>query len=149
MAQVATNNWIADCKRLKVNAPVVSRKTEIGAGPSNWTMTYVMPISSFRAMGETFWGYSMPSSVFNADMHARTHAHPSTSKSLADHKLEIYQRIICELIATFEVDDETISTAIAPASRRGNQHTPASRTAESRIGRGSKHDRKAPDRPAA
>jgi len=89
----------------------------------------------------------MPSSVFNADMHARTLLHTSKAKSLADHKLEIYQRIISELIVTFEVDDETISTGRTPAYRRENQQTAASRIAESHSRRRLKHDRKA--RPAA
>ncbi|MBV8674249.1 MAG: hypothetical protein JOZ33_12505 [Acidobacteriaceae bacterium] len=43
-------------------------------------------------------------------MHVRTRLRRSTEKSLADHKLEIYRRIICELIATFEVDDETVES---------------------------------------
>ncbi len=38
-------------------------------------------------------------------MHVARPVHTLTKKSLADHKLEIYRRIICELIAT-EIDDD-------------------------------------------
>jgi hypothetical protein len=60
-------------------------------------------------------------------MRARRPVYTSTRKSLADHKLEICQRIICELIATFEVDDDTTdagSEQVAPSLTRKKRRRP-------------------------
>ena len=88
-------------------------------------MTYVIPIAAFWWWAERSGGYSMPSSICKVDiMHARTRVHTSTKKSLADHKLEIYRRVICELIAC-ELDDKTIESGPTTASGNGDGRTAA------------------------
>ena len=76
-------------------------------------------------------------------MRARRPAHTSTNKSLADHKLEICRRIICELIATLEIDDDTTaagSEQVAPSLTPTKRGRPTFRTAK-----GGKHHHDPPD----
>lgn len=74
----------------------------------------------------------MPYSILRVTlMRARRPVYTSTKKSLADHKLEICRRIICELIATFEVDDDIAdpgSEQVAPLFDSEKTPAPTSRT---------------------
>ena len=138
-AYIATSRWIADCRvRCDLGSKFSSRNQ---SWPTRLDNDLRNPHCRYLVMGGTFWGYSMPSSICKVDsMPARTRVHTSTQKSLADHTMEIYRRIICELIATFEVDDETIQAG--PKNRRsrsrysqrtGNGQTAVPQIAESRF----------------
>ena len=78
--------------------------------------------------------------LYSDVMHGTSPLYTSKKRTISDHKLEIHRRIICELIATIDVDDETVETGTVTASGPGNEGNEVSQIAKGRGGREPKPD---------